>query len=276
MVSTDTINMDNLERFWYWIEEREQIRNLKDGGEPAPWTKDPILQKYHFCNVRREDDRGTRDIHAAVHKRRGQHEMDLPWMYTLARLFNYAPTVEQALNCIFSDGWNGADKTLKIDRDLGYKTFHAAYVVSTCGVSMDKIDYVLMLSEVVKGITVPRKGLALAHSALMKVDGLGSFLAGQVVADLRNCGYLEPTGHFEWKYWSAMGPGSKKGLDFLFHTKTTAGNYQSRMEQLFRIMPEEIATMDIHAQDLQNCLCEFSKYMRHLNSLGGRARYYDR
>lgn len=276
MVSTDTINMDNLERFWYWIEEREQIRNLKDGGEPAPWTKDPLLQKFHFCNVRREDDRGTKEIRQVVRKADFLAHTDLPWVYTLARLFNHPGTLNAFLMAYEKGTWNDARELIKFSRSAGNKIFHVAYVVSTCGQSVDKVDYVLDVAEQVKRLLLPPVGLDSAHTILMSVDGLGSFLAAQVVADLRNDRYLKPVSSFEKKYWSAMGPGSKKGLDFLFHTKTTAGNYQSRMEQLFRIMPEEIATMDIHAQDLQNCLCEFSKYMRHLNSLGGRARYYDR
>jgi len=28
-------------------------------GEPGPWTEDPALQRFHFCNVQRDLDRGT-------------------------------------------------------------------------------------------------------------------------------------------------------------------------------------------------------------------------
>lgn len=276
MVSTDTINMDNLELFWYWIEERELIRQLKEKGTPREWTEDPILQTYHFCNVRREDDRGTKEIRTAVRSRTFAMG-DLPAIYTLARLFNHPATLGFAL-----EGWaRGAtiyDMTqlIKFQRDLGNKVFHTAYVVSTCGKSMDKVDYVFDVVKQVRKLDVPRTGLADAHECLMSIDGMGSFLAAQVVADLRNDRYLVPVDEMEDKYWSAMGPGSKKGLDFLFHTGTTATNYQSRMERLFDIMPKEVNGMDLHAQDLQNCLCEFSKYMRHNKGLDGRKRYYDR
>ena len=47
---------DPKNRFLYWIKERESIRKKKEAGNPKPWTDDPILQNYRFCNVRRMDD----------------------------------------------------------------------------------------------------------------------------------------------------------------------------------------------------------------------------
>jgi hypothetical protein len=270
MVNLDTLDMDNLELFWYWIEEREIIRILKEKGCQPEWTEDPILQTYHFCNVRREDDRGTKEIRLVAQTVLAE---ELPRCYTLGRMFNSAETLKYVLALDLK----GADwaEMLCEQMDIGNKVFHTAYVVSTCGVSMPKPHYVRVVADAVGELEVPRVGLGAAHQALMSVNGLGSFLAAQVVADLRNDRYLWPENEVEGKFWSAMGPGSKKGLDFLFSTPTNGKNYQNRMEHLFRIMPNEIQDMNLHAQDLQNCLCEFSKYMRHTKKLGGRVRYYD-
>src|ERR1044072_865418 len=41
----------------FWARERENIRKKKAAGLPPPWTENPILQTYRFCNVRRRDDR---------------------------------------------------------------------------------------------------------------------------------------------------------------------------------------------------------------------------
>lgn len=46
--------------FWIFCHERELIRQKKDGGMTAPWTRDPILQKHKFTNIDRAHDRGTR------------------------------------------------------------------------------------------------------------------------------------------------------------------------------------------------------------------------
>ena len=52
---------EELERYCYWQVEREQIRLRKEVQKnPPPWTNDPILQQFKFCQVFREDDRTTR------------------------------------------------------------------------------------------------------------------------------------------------------------------------------------------------------------------------
>jgi hypothetical protein len=51
---------DPAERFFAYAAEREAIRLRREMGSPRPWTDDPILQRYRFCNVFREDDATTR------------------------------------------------------------------------------------------------------------------------------------------------------------------------------------------------------------------------
>ena len=58
---------EELTRYFYWIEEREKIRILKEVDKrPPPWTEDPILRVFKFCQVFREDDRTTRWFRAHI------------------------------------------------------------------------------------------------------------------------------------------------------------------------------------------------------------------
>ena len=199
--------MDNFEWLWHWIRTRENVRVLKECGAIGPWCNDPIITNNHFCNVRREDDRGTRDIRKVV-QNSGIGTLELPWVYTLARMFNHAGTTALALRA-----WlEGADwpTAVKWHRDRGNKIFNTAYVVSTCGESMDKVDYVGRIVGQVRQLSVPRDSLEAACEVLMSVNGLGSFLAGQVIADLKNDRFL--AGAEDWFTWATMGPGSKKGM----------------------------------------------------------------
>jgi 5-hmdU DNA kinase-like protein len=50
----------NLEEFSHFINERHAIKLRKESGAPRPWTRDPFLGEFRFCNVNREDDRVTR------------------------------------------------------------------------------------------------------------------------------------------------------------------------------------------------------------------------
>ena len=255
------MNTDMVGSLAYWINERERVRINKEAGLPRhQWTKDPILRTYHFCNIRREDDRGTKEIRKLI---RTVEELDsLPAYYTMARMFNKASTVQTWLAL----GMPG----VKERRDAGEPVFHVAYVVSTCGESMDKIDYVARTVFNVAKTEVPRTSCRDAFDALRSVQGLGSFLASQVVADLKNDRYLVDAPDFDT--FSTMGPGSKKGLDFIFGPGTTEKTYEARISSLETVLSGKIPKL--HRQDLQNCLCEFSKYIRYRDNLPGRRRTY--
>ena len=69
-------------------------------------------------------------------------------------------------------------------------------------------------------------------------------------------------------------PGSKKGLEYIFDRPINEKNYQYHMEALMAALPDDIRAMKLHAQDLQNCLCEFSKYWRYIHKVPGRKRIY--
>ena len=264
--------MDNIEWLWHWIRTRENVRILKESGALGPWCNDPIISNNHFCNVRREDDRGTKEIRRVVVES-GWPLEDLPWIYTMARMFNHPPTVDISLRLIrfktFNMDWV---MELKARAANGEKLFNTAYVVSTCGKSMNKVDYVADVVHSVRHMIVPRNSLEAAHAKLMTVDGLGSFLAGQVVADLKNDRYLADAE--DWFSWACMGPGSKKGMDYIYGGGTNHSNFMDRLIRVRGSMPSDIKAMNIHNQDLQNCLCEFSKYMAIKEGTRKRSRPY--
>ena len=55
------LNQENLKHLYDWITERYKIHLKKDvKKEKPPWTKNPILKKYRFTNVRREQDKETK------------------------------------------------------------------------------------------------------------------------------------------------------------------------------------------------------------------------
>jgi hypothetical protein len=169
---------------------------------------------------------------------------------------------------------------LKYLRARGMKVFTSAYTISTCGQRMDKIDYVMgvvcsvMIAEndMTNGCEEFSDSLNAAHKWMMCVDGLGSFLAAQVVADLKNTEGHPLQQAPDWWTWSAPGPGSLKGLEAYFGRRVTASVYQPFIEQCWREVKPLIdpAVPPIHMQDFQNCLCEFSKYER--VKAGGHAR----
>ena len=106
------------------------------------------------------------------------------------------------------------------------------------------------------------------YGQLKGENGLGSFMAGQVVADLK---YVPPLKRArDWTTFVAPGPASRRGLNRVLGRPVDApwrndDTWRAAFRHLReRIMPEleRIGLGDLHAQDLQNCLCEFDKYER--------------
>src|SRR5712664_3381391 len=95
--------MSALDNCLHWVRDRESVRVRKEAGQPFPWTDDPIIAKYRFCNVRREDDRVTIWIRENIRKRFAGHR-HLWFMLCAARQINWPPTLS-ALIDDYTNAW---------------------------------------------------------------------------------------------------------------------------------------------------------------------------
>lgn len=254
-----------------FIKERHQIYQRKARGEPKPWTKDVILQKYKFTNVYRELDKVTVWIRENW-REPNKKDPNLFFAMTVARLLNWPDTLS---TLGYPRTWDPAYfvSTLHELRKFN-KIFGAAYIVSTNGRKMDKVEYLeahvltpLWMRRAAIRQAVATKSLATTHKALMETSGLGSFIAGQVVADLRYTPPLNQATDFDT--WAASGPGSRRGLNRVLGRNVENPwrevDWLENLKEVGDCVEVEVrkAKMPpIHLQDLQNCLCEFDKYER--------------
>ena len=275
----------NQDKLAYWISERENIRNAKETGLPKPWSKDPVFQTTYFTNVNREDDKVTKWIrenwpYAPDHS-------DTAEVYDIAmivaRIFNNPDTlleIGQPHRDLETWLWLAED-ILEAKRDRGERIWNGAYIISTNGKKMDKLSYCIQLIEKMcksPNITGNCETLAEAHKELMKVEGLASFLAAQVVADLKNSDGHRLFQAPDWWTFSAPGPGSLRGLSWFWEEKITPKNYHEKIKEAMEFLSWEIpgGIMSILCmQNLQNCFCEFDKYMRVSTGTGRSKRRYD-
>jgi len=266
--------MQNADKLVYWVQERDRIRQLKEAGAPKPWTSDWVFQQTYFCNVRREDDKVTRWIREHW-SNPGNPNFEVAMV--AARLLNWPPT----LGIVgFPDGdiiqWI---HDLDHLRDHEGKVWGNAYVVTTHGQRMDKITYLQSVLEscvdtkLRHRILLKAQELRLVADQLMQVNGIGSFLASQVVADLKNTYGHACQDAKDWHTFAGHGPGSLRGLTWLYGYKCTPKKFSSMMEGAHELIVEETG-MAICRQDAQNCMCEFDKYMRVLTGTGRSKRGY--
>lgn len=279
--------MNPQESLVYWIAERERIREAKERGDPKPWSDNKVFQNVYFCNVRREDDRVTKWI------RKEWSPENIGWdnyeyAMVLARLLNWPDTLQGI------DPKHATPEKIfqhmEARRKEGNKVWGNAYVVTTHGLKMDKAVY---LCERVLPAAYEALGggrwraayqgtpmLTRRHTQLMELEGLASFMAAQVIADLKNTIghplYEAP----DWSSWSAPGPGSMRGLNWFFGEDIPPKRYQLYMDQVANYLLIQDAAGPlrtrgrINMQDLQNCLCEYDKFMRVTNNEGRSKRKY--
>lgn len=265
-----------IKQLLYWIKERESIRLKKKEGQKLPWTDDVILQQYRFCNVRRMDDKVSQWLLKNWYEPNKGHK-NMLIACGLARFINLPESLE-AIG--FPRKWNPewVKKVLHTRKLEGRKVFNAAYIVSTNGMKKDKIDYVVddvlcPLYSARQGIVDP-SSLANTWENLIVLNGIGSFMGGQISADLR---WAVKGSWADRHSWAPVGPGSRRGLHRLLKREITAPLRQLQfLEELQWVistakegLPRKL-TSRLEAIDYQNCLCEFDGYERALQ--GGRKK----
>lgn len=247
-----------LKRF---IEKREAVRIAKDAGKPKPWTDDPILQQYRFCNVHREDDKVTRWI---------KNNWRVPYALEdnlfiamiLSRMINWPPCLEEIG---FPLKWRPQEmlRRLTTRKQRGDQLWGGAYMVTAGGKPVAKeIAVVEIVDQFYHSPYIPNAGdtLQFTHDCIldMGILGIGTFLVGQFIADLKYTRYLEDAD--DWWTFCTPGPGSVNGLNIVMGTEGRNWNQQD-FQGIVNVIRDEV-NLKICAQDMQNCLCEYSKYRR--------------
>lgn len=268
----------------YWIKERYSVYQKKETGLPKPWSEDYIFQETYFCNVHRETDRVTKWIRRE-YSPFGNHRM-FEYNIILARFINKIETL-QSIGFVEEHDPKELESFLEGQAAAGFTIWGSAYIITTHGQRMGKVDYLCnqVLSDVAKGLESLRAACRgpscrAASDALQRIDGIGSFLAAQVVADLKNTPghplYSAP----DRATFVEAGPGSMRGLHwFFYHSSGTVTprlfylKFQMLRDYVDANWPEGVPRVD--NQDLQNCLCEYDKYARIRTHSGRSKRRYN-
>jgi hypothetical protein len=269
----------------YWIQERENIRLARAAGSTPPWTDDPILQTYRFCNVRRMDDKVSQWLLNNWYLPYKDHPNTLAAV-VLARHFNLPSALEWLTDLVFHRGrveWARIKEVVRERKALGFNVFNSAYMVRGIGTT-DKTEMVVdrvarPLHESSKeGRIIYPDSMKKTHEVLSCFWGMGSFMAGQVVADLR----WAVTGRWSDRHtWAPVGPGSARGMNRLHDRDVKAPLHQDQfledlttlVGKLRKALPGSIADR-LEVMDYQNCLCEFDKYERTLRGEGKPKQLY--
>jgi hypothetical protein len=275
---------------FYWVRAREDIRILKEDGAAPPYSIDPILATYRFCNVRREDDRVTVWIGKNIRVPYAGHRY-LWLMLCIARQINWPDTLEELIEkrtWPHENGFNpsGITAVLNHRKARGEKIYTGAYMISApAEKGADKQAYIAetvigdlwrrreeferLLLWGVPGRADKAVSLQRVHERLMRSNGWGQFMAYQAVVDMRFTPIL--CWAQDISTWAAAGPGTIRGLNRLNGRRLDYSLSQdqalSEMRAIYKVVQQETGVaMDF--SDVPNILCETDKYLRVKNGEG--------
>lgn len=273
MLISQVKKLSPLERCLYFIRERESIRLKKDAGEPKPWSQNTILQNYRFCNIRRMDDKVSKWLYNNWYQPNFDH-IRIIWACGLARFINKPDSLAEIYGIVFEMESRQATLEREIKaklrqyRDKGNTVFNGAYMVRGND-GEDKISSVVdYYCKPLFDLAIDSTSMEETHLLLQTCYGMGSFMAGQVVADLR---WAMEGKWQDRNSWAPIGPGSKRGMNRLLGLDIKSAMNQQEfnvqllqfIEQCNGCLPSSI-TDRMEAIDYQNCLCEFDKMERTL------------
>ena len=270
----------DLQPLFYWVREREAVRIRKDTGASHPWTSDPIIRDFRFCNVRREDDRVTRWIDSNIRLPYATHE-HLWFMLCISRMICWPDTLSELIR----DCWpsyqhftiEGMREVLAARRVRDQKVWTAAYLIPSGPVKGEfrethicrntlgqiwshrnrfsnhfKLDY-----------PAHTPTLSNTHWLLSSYKGWGDFMAYQAVVDMRFTPLLMSAPDIDG--WAAAGPGTLRGLNRLSSRPLDAKISQSQarveMRSIYDVITRETGVV-MDFSDIPNILCETDKYLR--------------
>lgn len=293
-----------LDRFVYWIRERHQIHLRRKAGKPKPWTDDEVMLSFFFTNPYRENDKVTQWFRDNIREPL-RDDPKVLMATVIFRWFNYIPTGEVLRSPRFGpsipfgllEAWD-KDQALQILgglRDSGKQIFTGAFMINSPP-GVPKLEAIIkrinnvwearefLVDELTRGAYERKSTLRGAHELLTEFDGLGGFMAYEIVCDLRYTALLEHA--VDKLTWSNPGPGAIRGIyrilnrDFKKGNNSTSpklpGDWKEQTTKLLEVLQKRLPKMPtFEMREVEHSLCEWDKYERMLWGDGRAKRTYN-
>ena len=273
---------DVYDTYWRFAAERQRIFMQRTNGRPGPWTDDPILTEYKFCNTYRASDRVSQYlIRDVIHGEsgRGLPAEDVFLRIVLFRLFSKERTwqrLEDATGGVRRSTLDTAVLGEVLDRTRREGAIYtSAFILcayDAYGHSSKHRNHL----ELVQRMFAPGGlggGLARAHdlgevvTLLAEWPMIGPFMSYQLAVDLNYSGEFD----FDEDDYTVAGPGAIRGLNKVF---ADFGSY-TPSQLIMRMVDRQEEEFDrlglafdglfgrrLHAIDCQGLFCETDKYSR--------------
>ena len=267
--------------YWYFAFERQNIFWKKLNGEPAPWTKDKILQEYKFCNSYRVNDRVSQYLlKNVIYNGRKYSDEDMLFRIILFKLFNKESTWEILLdkfNDITLDtfSFKAYSKILDEASKNGIKIYNDAYIScanKAFGYDRKHDNHFALINKMfiedkIQDKIIKCNTMEEGFNIIKSYPLIGNFMAYQLVTDINYSDVVN------WKEdeFTVAGPGSLRGIKKCFIDRENMSNediirymYEHQDEEFKRLKLnfKPIGNRKLQLIDIQNIFCELDKYLR--------------
>ena len=293
----------NLEKeFFQFIFERQLVWYKRFCVKASVWTKDKTLQKYKFCNVYRELDKGTFYI---IEKLKNTRNRKIIFQNVVFyRFFNKYNLYEDLKIDIIKKFDNKTIQLLINNfnnlKKSGKTIFGDAYLISGNKTNEAKHIFILNnlkkffenknLEKIIQKIDspeIPEKSL----EVIKQIPSIGNFLAYEIWIDLTYFNFFKQC--WNDNDFVNIGPGAKWGLELIYNKKLKNKEQLEKIYHLYTIQNQYLDKIKkdnrswkqiaykkcfssypyLSIRNMEHSLCEFRKYLRLKNNLG-KKRYY--
>ncbi|KAG1753958.1 uncharacterized protein EDB91DRAFT_1100894 [Suillus paluster] len=268
--------------FWRFAAERHAITEKRLKGLPAPWTDDPILQIYPFCNTYRVLDRVSQYIIAEVIEKGSQDPTELVFRILLFSTFTSINTYETLRGAIKPLTWStyeraNYERVLRRLYDDKVAIYTGAYQKPAPNLGfvenfMNHLALVEVLMQELPTQCEKAEYVADVFDWLCTFKSMGDFTGYQLVLNLSYSSVL----NFSDYDFVVVGVGSRRGLqrcfkgqiphacevDIIRWMQLTQAEHFSRLNLKFNGLGPR--ARPIMLCDVEHILCEVDKYVRKL------------
>lgn len=269
--------------YWRFAAMRQEVFFNKLKNVRPPWTSDPILNTYKFCNAYRVSDRVSQYLikNVIYDENKSQKEEEVLFRILLFKIFNKIETWEYLESKIgdyitlSNFDLEGYSNILQEAMNIGYVIYTSAYMsCASKEFGYDKkhqnhlalIDKMVVKDRVINRI-VKAKSLEEIFHILESYPLLGKFMAYQLATDIN---YSEVI-NFDDNSFTIAGPGAERGINKCF-IDTKGKSYadiiywmtenQENQFQRLGLNFKSLWGRPLKAIDCQNLFCETDKYCR--------------
>ena len=268
---------DYLEEFLSTALERHNIFTIKSTKIQKPWTDDPVLRDFFFCNLFRQYDKCSKWI---IEKILPYGRWDLIILYRFISTYKTFKRLEEAeeLGQIELDSLEDVEQCLRVWKEDG--PVFAGCFIRNPSTSIGVLEsYRAVFQHIIdlKAMGFDPRTFSSMESMclfLRQVKGIAGFMSYEYACDFAYTNSFHPTDKYSW---ANMGPGAKQGMSFLVHGYRRHNfNQKEWLTYAVKLLPllkKRINTVypmeDVTLREVEHWLCEYQKYVKYACSLNG-------